>query len=191
MSTLFSNYQLDGFYDEIFTETGEPRPHYRQLFQRLAEMSVEEFDRHRRMADAAFLNQGITFTVYGDDQETERIFPFDLLPRVIPHSEWSRLDAGLSQRIRALNLFLADVYGDQKILRDGVISRELVEGAAHFRKDFIGFAPPGGTYVHVAGIDLVRDAQGEYRVLEDNMRVPSGDSYVLENRAVLERVFQQ
>jgi uncharacterized circularly permuted ATP-grasp superfamily protein len=191
MTTLFANYQLDGFYDEIFTEAGEPRAHYRQLFQRLAEMSLEEFDRHRRMADAAFLNQGITFTVYGDEQQTERIFPFDLLPRVIPHSEWSRLDAGLSQRIRALNLFLADVYGDQKILKDGVIPRDLVEGAAHFRKDFIGFTPPGGTYVHVAGIDLVRDAQGEYRVLEDNLRVPSGVSYVLENRAVMKRVFPQ
>jgi uncharacterized circularly permuted ATP-grasp superfamily protein len=191
MSTLFRNYQLDGFYDEIFTAAGEPRPQYRQLFQRLAEMSLEEFDRHRRMADAAFLNQGITFTVYGDEQQTERIFPFDLLPRVIPHSEWSRLDAGLSQRIRALNLFLADIYGEQQILRDGVIPRELVEGAAHFRQDFVGFTPPGGTYVHVAGIDLVRDAQGEYRVLEDNLRVPSGVSYVLENRAVMKRVFPQ
>lgn len=191
MSTLFRNYQLDGFYDEIFTEAGEPRPHYRQLFQRLAEMSLDEFDRHRRMADAAFLSQGITFTVYGDEQQTERIFPFDLLPRVIPHSEWSRLDAGLSQRIRALNLFLADVYGQQRILKDGVIPRELVEGAAHFRKDFVGFTPPGGTYVHVAGIDLVRDARGEYRVLEDNLRCPSGVSYVLENRAVMKRVFPQ
>lgn len=191
VTTLFNDYQLDGFYDEIFQAPGEPRPHYRQLFQRLSEMTLEEFERHCKMADAAFLNQGITFTVYGDDRQTERIFPFDLLPRVIPHSEWSRLDAGLSQRIRALNLFLADIYGEQKILRDGVIPRELVLGASSFRPEFVGFPPPGGTYVHVAGIDLVRDARGEYRVLEDNLRCPSGVSYVLENRAVLKRVFPQ
>jgi uncharacterized circularly permuted ATP-grasp superfamily protein len=191
VTTLFTDYKLDGFFDEIFSAPGEPRQHYRQLFARLAEMPMEEFDRHRRMADAAFLSQGITFTVYGDERQTERIIPFDLLPRVIPQSEWSHLDAGLTQRIRALNLFLADVYGEQKILRDNVVPRDLVEGSANFLPALVGFKPPGGTFVHVAGIDLVRDGAGEYCVLEDNLRCPSGVSYVLENRAVMKRVFPQ
>jgi uncharacterized circularly permuted ATP-grasp superfamily protein len=191
VTTLFKGYQLDGFFDEIFSAPGEARPHYRQLVSRLGEMSMEEFDRHRRMADAAFLSQGITFTVYGDERQTERIIPFDLLPRVIPHSEWSRLDAGLGQRIRALNLFLGDIYGEQKILRDNVVPRALVEGAAHFLPQLVGFKPPGNTFVHVAGIDLVRDAVGVYCVLEDNLRCPSGVSYVLENRTVMKRVFPQ
>lgn len=191
LAQRFSRYQIEGFYDELFRGPGDPRAHYRQLYQRLSEMGPEEFDRHRRMADAAFLHQGITFTVYGDEQATERIFPFDLLPRVIPHSEWARLEAGLKQRIRALNLFLADVYGDQKILRDGVIPRELVEGATHYLSDLVGSQPPGDIYVHIAGIDLVRDGAGEYRVLEDNLRCPSGVSYVLENRGVMKGVFPQ
>jgi uncharacterized circularly permuted ATP-grasp superfamily protein len=188
---LFADYRLDGFWDELFTPAGVPRPHYRQLHQQLAGMGIEEFERYRRLADNAFLKQGITFTVYGDEDATERIFPFDMLPRVIPHSEWARLDAGLKQRIRALNLFLADVYGPQRILRDGVVPRDLVEGASHFRRDFIGFQPPGGVFVHVSGIDLVRGGDGGYRVLEDNLRCPSGVSYVIENRQVMKRVFPQ
>ncbi len=191
MTSLFADYRLDGFYDELFANPGEPRPHYRQLFQQLAVMGRDEFERYRRLADNAFLKQGITFTVYGDEAATERIFPFDMLPRVIPHSEWARMDAGLKQRITALNLFLADVYGPQRILREGVVPRDLVEGATSFRPDFVGFQPPGGVFVHVAGIDLVRGADGGFRVLEDNLRCPSGVSYVLENRTVMKRVFPQ
>lgn len=191
MSNLFASYQLEGFFDEIFEAPGVPRPHYRQLYQRLADLSAEEFAGHQRRADAAFLQQGITFTVYGDERQTERIFPFDLLPRVIPHSEWARLDTGLKQRMRALNQFLADVYGEQRILKDQVVPRDLVLGAAHFQREFVGFRPPRDLYVHIAGIDLVRDAQGHYQVLEDNLRCPSGVSYVLENRAIMKGVFPQ
>jgi uncharacterized circularly permuted ATP-grasp superfamily protein len=191
VTTLFTDYQLQGFWDELFDPAGLPRPHYRQLHQRLTELGRDDFERYRKLADNAFLKQGVTFTVYGDQEATERIFPFDLLPRVIPHSEWARMDAGLKQRMKALNLFLGDVYGPQQILRDGVVPRELVEGASHFRKDFIGFQPPGGVYVHVAGIDLVRGGDGGFRVLEDNLRCPSGVSYVLENRQVMKRVFPQ
>jgi uncharacterized circularly permuted ATP-grasp superfamily protein len=191
LAELFTGYQLDSFFDEVFEAPGVPRPHYRRLFEALAALDDEAFDRHTRMADLAFLHQGITFTVYGEDAQTERIFPFDLLPRVVPHSEWARVESGLKQRMRALNAFLADVYGPQRILADGVVPRDLVEGAAHYRRDFVGFVPPGRTFVHVAGIDLVRDHAGEYRVLEDNLRCPSGVSYVLENRAVMKKIFPE
>ncbi|HEY9722559.1 MAG TPA: circularly permuted type 2 ATP-grasp protein [Oscillatoriaceae cyanobacterium] len=191
MNSLFADYQLDSFYDEIFEAPGVPRPHYGRLLASLAAMSSEEFEVRRRLADAAFLQQGITFTVYSDERQTERIFPFDLLPRVIPHSEWAHLDAGLKQRLAALNHFLADVYGPQRILKDGVVPRELIEGAANFRRELMGFVPPGGIFVHIAGIDLVRDAAGVSCVLEDNLRCPSGVSYVLENRGVMKKVFPQ
>jgi uncharacterized circularly permuted ATP-grasp superfamily protein len=137
----------------------------------------------------SFLNQGIGFTVYGEEEGLERIFPFDLIPRVIPGEEWSRLEHGLVQRVQALNLFLEDVYHEQRILRDGRIPAELVFGARHFRREMIGVDPPGGVYAHVAGVDIVRDEHGEYLVLEDNLRSPSGASYMLENRTAMKREF--
>jgi uncharacterized circularly permuted ATP-grasp superfamily protein len=191
LSTLFDGYDLGGFHDELFEYPGVPRPHYRQLFAQLERLSHRDYDHHRRLADAAFLHQGITFTVYSDERTIERIFPFDLLPRVIPHSEWSRLEQGLKQRLLAINLFLKDIYGPQKILRDGIIPRDLVEGSQNFRREFLDFRPPGDVHVHIAGIDLVRDGKGQYCVLEDNVRCPSGVSYVLENRAVMKTVFPQ
>lgn len=189
MHDLFADYQLAPGYDEMFEAKDRPRPHYRQLYLRLKELSHRDFELKKRQADQAFLRQGITFTVYGDAQHTERIFPFDLLPRIIPNSEWRSIEEGLEQRVRALNEFLLDVYGAQRILRDGVIPRELVEGCMHFRKDFIGFRPPRDIYIHIAGIDIVRDEAGIYRVLEDNVRCPSGISYVLENRLVMKHLF--
>ncbi|RMH08550.1 MAG: circularly permuted type 2 ATP-grasp protein, partial [Nitrospirae bacterium] len=160
-----------------------------QLVQRLEELSVRELELKQRQADQAFLRQGITFTVYGDAQQTERIFPFDLLPRIIPNSEWQMIEEGLRQRIRALNSFLLDVYGKQYIIRDGLIPRELIESSVHFQRDMIGFRPPKDIYIHIAGIDLIRDHEGIYRVLEDNLRTPSGISYVLENRIVMKQIF--
>lgn len=189
ISDLFHDYRIDGFFDEMFEAPDRPRPHYRQLYDRLHSFSVEEFDRYRSQAARAFLSQGITFTVYSDALATERIFPFDLLPRIIPNSEWRHVEQGLRQRVRALNAFLLDVYGDQRIIRDRVIPRELVEGAAGFQREFVGFRPPKDLYVHIAGIDLVRDRDGTYYVLEDNLRTPSGVSYVLESRVVMKRVF--
>ena len=185
--TLQGRYDPGAFFDEMFEASGRPRPHYRALAEQLAALSVEEFEARRHAVDASFLNQGIGFTVYGEEEGLERIFPFDLIPRMIPHAEWDHIERGLIQRVTALNLFLADVYHGQRILRDGRVPAELVFGARHFRREMIGVDPPGGVYAHVAGIDLVRDEHGDYLVLEDNLRSPSGVSYMLENRAAMKR----
>jgi len=189
MLDQFKHYQIGGYFDEMFEAPDRPRPHYRQLYEQLKSLSVQELAQYQSQAARAFLDQGITFTVYGDEQRTERIFPFDLLPRIIPNSEWRHVEQGVRQRIRALNAFLLDVYGEQRILREGIIPRELVEGAAGFQRDFVGFRPPKDLFIHIAGIDLVRDSDGTYLVLEDNLRTPSGVSYVLESRVIMKRVF--
>jgi uncharacterized circularly permuted ATP-grasp superfamily protein len=186
--TLFDGYTANGFYDEMFEASGEPRPHYRKLYQTLSQMSVSDYNSRCHLADLTLVNQGITFAVYGDEQGTEKPWPFDLVPRIIPSAEWDHIERGLSQRIRALNLFLHDVYHDQKILNDKIVPRDLVVGAAHYRREFVGANPPGGVYVHICGSDLIRDADGTHYVLEDNLRCPSGVSYVLENRSILTRV---
>ncbi len=189
--SLFNKYQTDGFYDEMFEADGQPRPHYRKLFQRISGMPHEDFLRRRQLADLTLINQGITFAVYGSDEGVEKPFPFDLIPRIIPADEWDHIERGLKQRLTALNLFLNDIYHDQKILNDRVIPRELVVGAANYRREFIGADPPNGIYVHICGTDLIRDGEGVLRVLEDNLRCPSGVSYVLENRIILTRVLPQ
>lgn len=185
----FGSYDTGGFFDEMFESPGVVRSHYRKLLERFDEMDDEEFERKRQLAAATFLNQGITFTVYSGDEGTERIFPFDLIPRIIPEKEWEMIQAGLVQRIQALNLFLHDVYHDQRIIKEGIIPREVIESAKHFRPEFIGFDVPKDIYIHICGSDLIRDGQGNYLVLEDNGRCPSGVSYVLENRHVMKRVF--
>jgi uncharacterized circularly permuted ATP-grasp superfamily protein len=142
---LFDNYQTDGFFDEMFEANGTPRKHYERLFERFKDLTLEEFERKRAAVDLSFMRQGITFTVYNDNQGTERIFPFDLMPRIIPQSEWQRLVAGLEQRITALNLFVKDVYGEQTYPEGGVIPAPYVLGARHFRREFMGFKVPQGT----------------------------------------------
>jgi uncharacterized circularly permuted ATP-grasp superfamily protein len=159
------------------------------LLARFKEMDREEFERKRALAASTFLTQGVTFTVYNDDQGTERIFPFDLLPRIIPADEWDRIERGLVQRITALNLFLHDIYHEQNILRDGVIPKSIVWEAAAFRPEFMHFDVPRNIYIHICGTDLVRDQEGNYLVLEDNARCPSGVSYVIENRQTMKRTF--
>ena len=188
-TNLFDGYVCEDFFDEMFESGDVIRPHYRKLLQRMNGFSAKHIVERREVADMAFLNQGITFTVYSDDQGTERIFPFDMVPRVIPAKEWEHIEAGLVQRITALNLFLHDIYHQQHILRDKVIPRRYIEEAKHFRKEFMGFHVPRNIYIHVCGTDLVRDRDGTYLVLEDNARCPSGVSYVLENRSTLKRVF--
>ena len=189
-TSLLSEYQPGSFYDEMFTAHGEPRPHYVPFFDELAHMAPAQFEESRRLADLAFLLQGITFTVYSDGLGTERLFPFDLVPRILPRAEWDHIERGLSQRVVALNLFLQDIYGKQRILKDRRIPRSLVLSCRHFRREMIGATVPRGIYTHIAGIDLVRDsASGEFLVLEDNVRTPSGVSYVLENRLVMTRMF--
>lgn len=187
---LFDGYDPGPYYDEMFEAPGKPRPHYALLFQRLAGMQAAQFQEHRHLADLAFLIQGITFTVYSDGRGTERLFPFDLIPRILPHAEWQHIERGLSQRVIALNLFLQDVYGPQRILCDRRIPRSLVYSCPHFRREMMGIEAPLGIFTHISGIDLVRDSKsGEFFVLEDNVRTPSGVSYVLENRLVMTRTF--
>jgi uncharacterized circularly permuted ATP-grasp superfamily protein len=189
MGDFFSDYQVGDFFDEMFAGPGVVRPHYNKLYARFKEMEREEFERKRALAVSTFLTQGVTFTVYNDDQGTERIFPFDLVPRIIPAEEWDLVERGLVQRITALNLFLHDIYHEQNILRDGVIPKQIVWEAAHFRPEFMHFDVPRNIYIHICGTDLIRDKDGTYLVLEDNARCPSGVSYVIENRQTMKRAF--
>ncbi len=191
MGKYFSGYETGGFFDEMFAAPDEVRPHYGALLERYRAMGAGEYERKQALADNSFLTQGITFTVYSDDRGTERIFPFDLIPRIIPAGEWEYLERGLVQRITALNLFLKDIYNEQRILKEGVIPEHYIRSAAHFRPEFMGFRVPRDIYIHICGTDLIRDKDGTYYVLEDNGRTPSGVSYVLTNRQVMKRVFPQ
>jgi uncharacterized circularly permuted ATP-grasp superfamily protein len=178
-------------YDEMRLPDGSIRPHYRAFADWLERTPAERIAHKREEAERAFHRVGITFAVYGEDAGTERLIPFDLIPRIIPAEEWRRLEAGLVQRVRALNLFLDDIYHAQEILRAGVIPAERVLGNAQYRPEMVGVDVPGGVYAHIAGVDVVRAGEGEYYVLEDNLRVPSGVSYMLENRKMMMRLFPE
>ncbi len=188
MPPPFSSYHLDTAYDEMFDEQGRPRTAYLNLFHQLLEMSSETLYQRQQAADMAFLNQGITFTVYGDEEGTERIWPYDLLPRIITGAEWHTIERGLKQRITALNLFLKDLYHDEQILKDKVVPRSLVYSCRHYRREMRGLRVPHDVYISIVGTDLVRLPDGRFAVLEDNLRVPSGVSYMLANREVMKRV---
>lgn len=188
----YQDYQTEGFYDELFEAPGQPRPGARMLMELIERMPEGMLEYRQAEAEKALYDMGITFTVYGHEDGTEKIFPFDILPRIVEARDWARVDAGLRQRIEALNLFVQDVYNEQRILKDKVVPRELVESAAHyFPKQLGGVTPPAGVWCHVTGTDLVRDEKGELFVLEDNLRCPSGVSYVLANRQLLKRTFPQ
>ena len=187
-AALFGRYRLAA-YDEMFDPRGKPRAHYRALHDRLLRLGPEELERRHRLADLSMRQQGITFTVYGRDQGVERIIPFDPIPRLVDADEWSTIERGLQQRVRALNLFIRDVYHDRKILRDRVVPPELVFGASGYRRECVGLRVPRDVYMHVSGIDLIRGEDGRFLVLEDNCRTPSGVSYVLKNRQVMKQVF--
>jgi len=188
---LFSQYRLGAAFDEMFAEPGRPRSHYQTLFQRLQGIAPEEFRRRKTMTDLSMLQDGCGFTVYRQEEGIERVWPMDPVPRIVPASEWLHIETGLVQRLTALNLFLKDVYHEQKILRDGVIDARLVYEGQFFRHEFVGAKVPKDIYIHICGTDLVRDDTGNYLVLEDNGRTPSGVSYMLQNRQVLKRVFPQ
>jgi uncharacterized circularly permuted ATP-grasp superfamily protein len=190
-SGVFAEYALDHCYDEMFDASGVARAPYEAMYRRLLELPTDELRRRQQDADSAFLHQGVTFTVYGDDRGTERIFPYDLLPRVITAAEWDTIERGLIQRVTALNLFLKDIYQDGRILREGIVPRALVHSAQHFRREMMGIRPRRDIYVSVAGTDLVRLPDGRFAVLEDNLRVPSGVSYMLTNRQIIKRVFPE
>ena len=182
-------YHTDGFFDEVFEPDGTPRPHYRGLVERVGTFTTESLNQRERLRDQLFRTRGITFTVYKEDEGVERTFPMDLVPRIIPADEWALVEAGLHQRVTALNRFLDDLYdGDQTIIKDGVIPRWLVVSSEGFCREAHGIKALHGARCVIAGIDLVRDGEGTYRVLEDNLRSPSGISYVLENRDAMTRV---
>jgi uncharacterized circularly permuted ATP-grasp superfamily protein len=185
------NYLVDEAYDEMFDGSRTPREHYRSLLDTFTSLPAEEIRRRKHSADLSFLNQGITFTVYGREEGTEKIFPYDLLPRIITSAEWAHIEKGLTQRITALNLFLGDIYNEGRILNDGIVPREIVFSCRHFRREMRGLQVPRNVYVAVVGSDLIRLPSGEFVVLEDNLRVPSGVSYMLTNRRVMKRIFPQ
>ena len=185
----FAGYELDAAWDEMFDSSGEPRAHYRELYDTLLALPADELRRRKQAADLAFLNQGITFTVYGSEESTERIFPHDLLPRILTRREWSKIEAGLIQRITALNLFLHDIYHEARILADKVLPREIIYTCRHYRRETRGLQPSRDRYLTVVGTDLIRRPDGSFVVLEDNLRVPSGVSYMLTGRAIVKRMF--
>uniref|UniRef100_Q3ARD0 Circularly permuted ATP-grasp type 2 domain-containing protein n=1 Tax=Chlorobium chlorochromatii (strain CaD3) TaxID=340177 RepID=Q3ARD0_CHLCH len=191
MSSFFNCYEADTarFFDEVIAHDGTPRQHYHKMLQRFDQFSKEDIKARREVINIFFRNQGITFTVYGENEGVERLFPFDLIPRVVPAHEWQRIEKGLVQRITALNEFLHDIYHSQKILKDKIIPPELILGSQHFRREFVGVNPPLGIYIHVTGSDIIRDHNGNYLVLEDNLRTPSGVSYMLQNRQAMKRAF--
>src|SRR5258708_27923508 len=187
----FEHYQTDAYFDEMFEAGSEPRAAARALVHLIEAMGDGELLRRQQSAERVLLHMGITFNVYGDSAGTERIFPFDLVPRIVAAAEWNEIELGLKQRIRALNLFIDDVYHDQKIVKDGVVPAEVVNTASAFRKQCVDLNPPGGVWCHITGTDLVRDQDGQIYGLEDNLRCPSGVSYVLQNRVVMKRTFPQ
>ena len=187
----FGTYETEGFHDEMFDADGEVRAEARLLLETIESLPDGQLQRCQRAAERLLLQLGITFNVYGDSAGTERVFPFDLIPRIIPAAEWAWIERGLKQRIHALNEFIDDIYHDQKILKDGIIPEEVIRSATFYRPQCAGINPPRGVWCHITGTDLVRHGDGQYYVLEDNLRVPSGVSYVLENRDLMKRTFPQ
>jgi uncharacterized circularly permuted ATP-grasp superfamily protein len=177
-------------WDEMFTFDGV-RDRYAAVFDSLQQLPIEVLSQKDRQASDFFMNQGITFTVYADNEGIERIFPFDIIPRIITGNEWQHISDGIKQRLKALNLFLNDIYGAQHIIRDGVIPAKLIATCPHFLREVVGIKVPHNIYIHISGIDLIRGADGVFYVLEDNLRTPSGVSYMLENREVTKRIFPE
>ena len=185
----FDDYDTGEFFDELIRPNGKPRSGSEILVERISELPDEELRLRQDAIDKALLRMGITFTVYGDESGTEKIFPFDLIPRIVQAFEWHHIEAGLKQRIRALNHFIDDIYHDQHIIKEGIIPRAMLEKAKSFRPQCVGLKPPHRIWCHITGTDLVRDKDGGIYVLEDNLRCPSGVSYVLQNRSVMKRSF--
>jgi len=185
----FDKYQTKNFYDELIGPDGKPRRLSMPLIEQINALPPKELRRLQKAAELALYQQGITFSVYGDKKGTEKIIPFDIIPRIVPGDEWAILERGLKQRIEALNLFIDDIYNEQKILKDKIIPSSLILSSACYLKQCKGLKPPNGVWIHITGTDLVRDKDGKYYVLEDNLRCPSGISYVLQNRSIQKRTF--
>jgi uncharacterized circularly permuted ATP-grasp superfamily protein len=191
MSIDWTCYDARGFYDEMIASPGRPRALAQNMVKHLQALSSEEIRARQQAAEAAIVKMGITFTVYGEGGNIDRAWPFDIIPRIIAAREWANTAAGLRQRVQALNLFIGDLYGEQRIVRDGVFPAELLANSKNFRRECIGIRPRHGVWAHICGSDLVRDDQGTFYVLEDNLRVPSGVSYMLENRVLTKQVFSE
>ena len=191
MNFSFNHYDTEGFYDEMFTPSGEIRPGYQHFKDRVEQLTPEEFQRRQISAERALMAMGITFNVYSENEGTERIMPVDIIPRIVHAQEWEKMEKGLIQRITALNLFLADVYSDQKIIKDGIIPREVIYSSKNFLAPCMGIKPPKNIWIHITGTDLIRGNNGEYMILEDNLRCPSGVSYMMENRELLKQTFPE
>ncbi|AOV16286.1 hypothetical protein BJI67_03655 [Acidihalobacter aeolianus] len=190
MAIDWRQYQAEGFFDELIASPGKPRHAAGELCRFLGALNDQELAHYRSAAELAIRTMGITFTVYSEgDGSIDRAWPFDVVPRIIARSEWEQIERGLKQRVQALNLFIDDLYHRQRILKDGVVPRELIANSRDFREQCMGINPPHGIWAHICGSDLVRDKDGTVYVLEDNLRVPSGVSYMLENRQVMKRVF--
>lgn len=179
-----------GIWDEMCDEKNI-RSHYGKVFEALQQLNTSALQQKEKIAGDLFMNQGITFTVYSDNEGIERIFPFDIIPRIITGAEWAKIESGIKQRLKALNLFLKDIYSEQQIIKDGIIPAELIASCPHYTREVFGIKVPYDIYVHISGIDLIRGADGEFYILEDNLRTPSGVSYMLENREVTKRIFPE
>ena len=191
MTTLARDYPDTDFFDELIAPGGHPRAAARALFEHLDAIDGAGLDERRDAVNAAIMTTGITFTVYSEAGNIDRAWPFDIIPRVMSRQEWTRIEAGLKQRLTALNLFINDLYNEQRIVKDGVFPLDVLEGSKNFRTQCMGMTPRFGVWAHVCGTDLVRDKDGTVYVLEDNLRVPSGVSYMLENRQLMKRLFPE
>jgi uncharacterized circularly permuted ATP-grasp superfamily protein len=191
MNFSFENYNLDNFYDEMFNKDGSVRDGYSIFKEESEKLSYEDMLNRQHAAERSLMAMGITFNVYTEDQGTERIMPVDIIPRIVEKEEWDHLEKGLIQRITALNMFLDDIYNDQNILNDGIVPRELIESSKCFLKPCLGLKPPKGIWIHITGTDLIKGDDGKFMVLEDNLRCPSGVSYMLENRELIKRTFPE
>ncbi len=187
--SLFNNYPIvPHIWDEMKSTDGI-RQQYYSIYETGSQLSLAQLEQKHKLASELFMSQGITFTVYSENEGIERIFPFDIIPRIITGAEWNHIEKGIQQRIKALNLFLKDIYNEQEIVKDGVIPADLIASCPHFTREVYGIKVPFDIYVHIAGIDLIRGDDGTFYILEDNLRTPSGVSYMLENREVTKRIF--
>ncbi len=191
MGITWKEYQSFNFYDELITPAGNARQPARKLISYLSSLDVEELERRRLLAEATIQEMGVSFTVYTEEGNIDRAWPFDIIPRTISASQWKVTEAGLKQRLRALNMFINDLYHDQNVIKDGIIPAHIITESKNFRPECVGISPPHGVWAHICGTDLVRDGDGQFYVLEDNLRVPSGVSYMLENRAITKRVLPE
>lgn len=191
MSIKWKDYECENLYDELINSRGNPRQPAKRLATYLSKLGVDELNKRRQLADATVQDMGVSFTVYTDEGNIDRAWPFDIIPRIIPAKEWNQIALGLKQRLRALNLFINDIYHEQAIIKDGIVPSYLIENSKNFRPECVGVKPAFGVWAHICGSDLVRDGDGKMYVLEDNLRVPSGVSYMLENRAITKRVLPE